>query len=107
MLLPLLMALALILLNFSELWHSGTNTLPSAIITKFNDILSNFTLNEDFTMPLKYLFTNIFELNTTLSTSLSNYIMYLVMIELVHVLYDLIIFLPRFIRSLIDKGVKD
>ena len=107
MLLPLLLVLVLYCLNFSGYWSTGTLDTASSVLTKFNDIMANFTLNSTFTSPISYLMNNIFSLNITLANSISSYVVWLVLIELIHLLYDILILIPRVIRNMIDKGLGD
>lgn len=104
---PLLLVLVLYCLNFSGLWSTGTIDTASSVLTKFNEIMANFTLNSNFTTPIKYLMNTIFSLNATISESIASYIVWLVLIELIHLLYDILILIPRMIRNMLDKGLGD
>ena len=51
--------------------------------------------------------TSVNSLFPTLSTSLMAFFTYLVTVEIVHVLYDVIVFIPRLAHKWISKAVQD
>lgn len=106
-LLPLLLVVVLYLLNFSTVWSTGATVVANDVVTNMNNIMSNFSIINTFTQPIYYLLNTIFGMNTDISTLISNYMLWLVLVELLYVLYDLIIYLPRLLRSLVERGMND
>lgn len=104
-LLPLLMILVYFALNFASSWSTGTNIVNSTILTNFNEIMANFSVVTEVATPIQYFLEEIFGLNTVLTLSISYYLVWLIITELLWIIYDVIIFLPRIMRSMIEKGM--
>lgn len=55
---------------------------------------------------IKYFF-GIFGVNNAIALSISMYVQYIVLIELVHIIYDVVIFIPRCVRSILERVIRE
>lgn len=76
-----------------QYYRSGTD------ITMLNYVNSNYT----FTW-IKNILDQIWNTAFGCDLKLSGYLSYLVMVEIGHCLFDVMIFIPRFAHELIEKG---
>lgn len=112
MLTPLLIALAtLIIIAFSN--NQTGNEISVDLVLDiwsqsmvFADLEGAFTNMPPLAMPIVNLFT-ILGFNEMIGFIIGYYINYLIIIELLKILYDFIMFLPRVLRSLMERGIND
>lgn len=111
MLLPFLLTLIYFLVTTFSLQQSG----EMLTCTDYLNVLFEFTvfdaavvpeLNPPLLTPITY-FVELLGMPMTLGFFLGWFISYLVTIELLKILYDFIMFLPRVLRSMIERGLND
>lgn len=107
MLLPLILVLVYFVQNFANLWGNHIELSNSIVLSNFNQIMANFNVSNTFTQPIYYFLHNIFGMEETISNILACYFIYLIIVELLHILYDLFIFIPKVMRSLLNRGMKE
>ncbi len=103
-LLPLILFLGWYLMAIIRNQH---NTFDITALSTYQTLLSYInlgSLNSLIVEPIVY-FMSVFGLSNDIVYVVSNYIQYIVVIELVHLLYDVIIFIPRSCRSIVERGM--
>lgn len=83
-----------VLAYFIQFYRSGTAVNLLAFIDE------NFTF--DF---IKNLLNNIWQHAFDSNLKIAGYLSYLVVVEIAHCLFDVVVFIPRFAHEVIDKGV--
>lgn len=108
MLLPFILGFCYYAFYFATLWRNSSATISvSLILTNFFSIFTRFGILNTYTLPVKYLMINIFGVTDYVANALSIYFIYMIIVELLHVLYNLIVWLPRTLRSLIERGARE
>lgn len=108
----LLMLLPLILFAVWLLCCIVKNNNGSFDLTSSNayEMMLSFVSNGVAVGPIsdaiKYFF-GIFGVNEIISLAISMYVQYVVLIELVHIIYDIVIFIPRALRVILEKVIKE
>lgn len=80
-----------------------TSTNAYATMLSF---VSNGVSSGPISDAINYFFS-IFNVNENISLSISMYVQYVVLIELVHIIYDVVVFIPRAIRVIVEKVIKE
>ena len=103
--LPFLIVMVYWLYQIIYSHHHDYTMSITGIYQSFSDVFGNATTGLIYA-PIYYLLNDVINIGSDISSIISYYVQYCVLIELVYMIYCVMIFIPRACSSMLSKGVR-